>query len=115
MFVTLFLLFKILFVDKIKNLLGMYLGLDFFWSKDFLYNAIFINKISGSQNADSFSTASHLLSPTSKFLQQCGFSIGYKRELQTLGIGKFLLQSLFVLTYTYNLITGSCQLFLVGL
>ena len=44
--ITLFLLFKILFVDIIKNLLGMYLGLG------------------------------HLLSPTSKFLQQCGFSIG---------------------------------------
>ena len=93
----------------------MYLGLDFLWSEDFLYYAIFINKISGAKDTYGLSAACHLLAPASKLLQQSGFGISNERELQALGFGELLLKRLFVLAHSDYLISGSSKFILVCL
>ena len=60
-------------------------------------------------------SAGYLLAPTAELQQQGGLSIGNERELQAVGIGKLLLESLLVLAYADNRVAGGSQLFLVRL
>ena len=94
-------------MDIIQNLLCMNLGLDLFRSEDLLNDTFFVDEIGGAENADGLSAAGYLLAPAAEFLQKGGLGIGNKRELQTLGFGKLLLQSLLVLAHADNLITRS--------
>ena len=102
-------------MDVIQNLLCMNLGLDLLWSEDFLNDAFFVDKIGGAEDSDGLSAAGYLLAPAAEFLQKGGLGIGNKRELQTLGFCKLLLQRLLVLAHADNLVTGCCQLLLVCL
>ena len=102
-------------MDVIQNLFCMNLGLDLLWSEDLFDDAFFVDKIGGAEDSDGLSAAAYLLAPAAEFLQKGGLGIGNKRELQTLGFGKLLLQSLLVLAYADNLITGCCQLLLMCL
>ena len=102
-------------MDIIQNLLCMNLGLDLLWSEDLLDDAFFVDKIGGAEYSDGLSAAGYLLAPAAEFLQQSGFGICDKRELQTLGFGKLLLQSLFVLAHADNLVTGCSQFLLMCL
>ena len=93
----------------------MNLGLDLLGSEDFLDDAFFVNEIGGTKDSDGLSAAGCLLAPAAEFLQQGSLGISDKRELKPLGFGKLLLQSLFVLAHTDNLVTCSCQLLFVSL
>ena len=104
-----------LLMDVIQNLLCMNLGLDLLWSEDFLNNAFFVDKIGGAEDSDGLSAAGYLLAPAAEFLQKGGLGIGNKRELQTLGFCKLLLQCLLVLAHADNLVTGCSQLLLMCL
>ena len=93
----------------------MNFGLYFLWSEDFLYCPILSNKISGADYANSPMAANHFLSPAAEFLQQCCLCICKKGKLQAMCVGKSLLESLFVFTYTNNFVTCVSQLFLMCL
>ena len=102
-------------LDSAKYLLGVYLGLDFLGSENLFDDAFFVYEIRSTQDADGVAATSYLLAPTAELLQQGGLSVGNERELQTVGLGKLLLESLFVLAYADNLVAGGSQLFLVRL
>ena len=56
-------------------------GLNLFGGKYLFDYPLFINEICGAKRADSFTSASDLLTPATQLLQQGYFGIGYKREL----------------------------------
>ena len=93
----------------------MDLRLDFLGCENLLDNAFLVDKIGGAENADGFAATRHLLAPTSQLLQQGGVGIGYEGELQAVGVGKLLLQSLLVLAHTNDLVACGGQLLLMGL
>ena len=102
-------------IDSVKYLLGVYFGLDFLGSENLFDDAFFVYEIRSTQDADGVAATSYLLAPTAELLQQGGLSVGNEREVQAVGIGKLLLESLFVLAYADNLVAGGSQLFLVRL
>ena len=76
-------------MDVIQNLLCMNLGFDLLWSEDLFDDAFFVDEIGGAEDSDGLSAAGYLLAPAAEFLQQGGFGIGNKRELQTLVSANF--------------------------
>ena len=107
--------FIMLLFDYIQYLLCMNLCLDFLWSEDSFNDSFLIDKVGGAECADCSATASHLLTPCSKRLEQLGTCVSNKWELQALCISKFLLQLLLVFAYTDNLIAKFCQFLLMSL
>lgn len=102
-------------VDVVQNLLGVNFGLDFLWCENLLNDAILVYKVSGAQGADGAAAAGYLLAPAAQLLEQGGFGVGNEGEFQSLRVGKLLLQSLSVLAYADDGISGSLQLGLVCL
>ena len=93
----------------------MNLGLYLLGGENFLYHAIFVDKIGGTKNSYGATATCHLFSPTSQLLQQSGLCIRYQGELQTLGLGKFLLQSFPVLADSDDCISCCLELCLMSL
>ena len=84
-------------VDIVQNLFGVNFGLDFLWCENLLDDAVLVYKVSGAQNADGAAATGYLLAPAAQLLEQGGFGVGNEGEVQSLRVGKLLLQSLSVL------------------